>query len=141
MTKQLSLTKSIQEQIFNEETILRASTMYNRYINVRLDELHQAIATENEVDIAFNKSELFWLRKNLEELEFANPTKTIKKQVNVLTPKNIARALACYNSYVDVYLDLLSSAIKVKDTEKINEIKVSLGKLQQNIWKLKMVCN
>ena len=141
MTKQLAMRKSIHEQIFNEETVLRASTMYNRYINIRLDGLHQAIATGNEVDMAFNKSELFWLRKNLKELNIANQTNAIKERIEVVTPKNIERAFAFYDSYVNVYLSLLSSAIKVKDTDKVEEVKVNLGNLRQNIWKLKMVSN
>lgn len=157
MTKQLTRKKSIQEQIFNEGTINRTAMMYRKHINLRLEKLQQAIDANKQTHVLFIKKELNQLRKNLAELgdvkelrvsmsEMAYMTapvhvNEIKSRINAMTTKNITKALSLYRGYVDVYLDVLSSAIKQGNTEQVDEVKVTLESLRQNILDLEGVRN
>lgn len=155
MTNQITHKQSIQEQVFNEGTIYRASMMYKKYINFRLDELQQAMNSGKHAEADVLKGELNLLRQNLAELgdveeltasmnEVATltaPVKTteIQSRIAVLTPKNVSKALSVYHGYVDVYLDVLFSAIKSGDTKQADEVKMELESLRQNIVQLEVV--
>lgn len=151
----------IHERVFNQETVQRASRMYRHFIDVRLDELNQAYATNNTERVSALESELNRLRENLldlgdiqevqrESVQIAPISTATNELFAVLTDEAeselmkrrsktpiTSQALSMYEGYIDVNLDLLSSAMKRGDMEKTVEVKNELDMLQQCIMELK----
>lgn len=153
MKNQTVRKQSIHEQVFNEMTVYRASVVYKTYINHRLSELNEAMALGCTAEVESLKMELNHLRRNLEELgdvdeltermeqveRITAPTSSavIQSRIQVLTPKNVSKALAVYEGYTDVYLDVLFTAMNAGDTERVAEVKTELEQLRKNIAELK----
>lgn len=157
--KNPTVKRSIHERVFNEVTIHRASLIYRKNIDFRLQKLSEAMEAENADEISTLKVELNRLRENL--LELGNVTvqeenlssitatvvrltrpvdvSTIKKRKDVFTPENVQRALTMYHGYVNVNLDLLSSAMKEGDKDRAEEVRCELEALRKNICDLEGV--
>lgn len=143
---------SIHERIFNEKTIRRASTMYRNYIDVRLDELHEAKRAGKGTSALLIQADLYRLSKNLNEMEqfemkLASEIATKPVQASRPVEKkqrkspDAKKALATFNGYVDVYLDVLSSAIRQGDTQRAEEVKTELASLRESIAEMEGVRN
>lgn len=155
----------IHERVFNQKTVHRATRIYRHFIDVRLDELTQAYSTNNTERVSALETELNRLRENLmglediqevlsENVQIATIPETSSSSFNELfeeltheaeieltkrrskTPST-AQALSMYEGYIDVHLDLLSSAMKQGDMEKSVAVKSELDSLQQCIMELK----
>lgn len=152
MRNQTTRKQTIQEQVFNEVTIYRASQIYKKYIEHGLKELKKAMDGCRYAEADRLKVELQHLSRNLTELgdvqdltermgeveRITAPANTadIQSRINVLTPKNVEKALAVYRGYVDVYLDVLFSAMTAENHQQVNEVKVELECLRKNIQDL-----
>lgn len=152
MKNQTVRKQSIQERVFNDVTIYRASQVYKRYLESGLQELQEALNAKRYADVDRLKAQLNHLQRNLEELgdvqelteqmeeieRITAPANTqdIQSRIEVLTPKNVEKALAVYRGYVDVYLDVLLSAMKAENHQQANEVKNELECLRKNIQEL-----
>lgn len=160
--KNPTVKRSIHERVFNEVTIHRASLIYRKNIDFRLEKLAEAMKADDAEQMSTLKVELNRLRQNLLELGDAPiqeenvpsvcsvtstvigltrpvDVSTIKKRKDVFTPENIQRALTMYHGYVNVNLDLLSSAMKEGDNDRVKEVREELEALRKNICDLEGV--
>lgn len=155
MRNQTTRKQTIQEQVFNEVTIYRASQLYKKHIENGLKELKVAMDGCRYAEADRLKAELEHLSRNLAELgdvqdltermgeaeRITAPASTadIQSRINVLTPKNVEKALSVYRGYVDVYLDVLFSAMNAGNSGQAEEVKSELECLRKNIAELEGV--